>query len=111
MSKKTDIIKPVSTIAGFALASTLAFGGNAIAADTDFELADLDQGYMVAGDEKDKEGKCGEGKCGDKEGKDKDGKCGEGKCGDKEGKDKDGKCGEGKCGDKKEKGEEGSCGA
>lgn len=108
MTKKSDIIKPVSTIAGFALASTLAFGGNAIAADTDFELADLDQGYMVAGEDKDKEGKCGEGKCGDK---DKEGKCGEGKCGDKD-KDKEGKCGEGKCGDKdKEKGEEGSCGA
>jgi uncharacterized low-complexity protein len=37
-----------------------------------------------------KDGKCGEGKCGDKH---KDGKCGD--------KHKDGKCGEGKCGEKK----------
>jgi len=41
-------------------------------------------------------------KCGDST-KTKDGKCGEGKCGDKKatGKSKDHKCGEGKCGDKK----------
>jgi uncharacterized low-complexity protein len=42
-------------------------------------------------------------KCGDST-KTKDGKCGEGKCGDKKkstSKAKDGKCGEGKCGDKK----------
>jgi uncharacterized low-complexity protein len=48
-------------------------------------------------------------KCGDTtkthQSKGKDGKCGEGKCGDKkkEGKGKDGKCGEGKCGDGKKK--------
>ncbi len=46
-------------------------------------------------DAKDKGGKCGEGKCGDK--KDKGGKCGEGKCGASK-KSKSGKCGEGKCG-------------
>ncbi len=43
---------------------------------------------------KGEEGKCGEGKCGDK--KKGEGKCGEGKCGDK--KKGEGKCGEGKCG-------------
>ena len=43
---------------------------------------------------KTKDAKCGEKKA-------KDGKCGEGKCGEKKGKAKDGKCGEGKCGEKK----------
>ncbi len=52
---------------------------------------------------KGKEGKCGEGKCGDKKGK--EGKCGEGKCGDKKTKGKEGKCGEGKCGEKKTSGQ------
>jgi len=89
-----------------------------------FQTADLASGYMVAsaGDEKHKEGKCGEGKCGaecvkkmsekgmsESEGKAKcdkmkaEGKCGEGKCGGDK-KDKaahEGKCGEGKCGGKK----------
>ena len=45
------------------------------------------------------EGKCGEGKCGEKDGG--EGKCGEGKCGEKDGKDGgEAKCGEGKCGEK-----------
>ena len=54
-----------------------------------------------------KDGKCGEGKCGDSK---KKSKCGEGKCGDsmKKGKSADnkkkGKCGEGKCGGSKKSG-------
>ncbi len=71
-----------------------------------FGMQNLESGYMQVA-----EGKCGEGKCGGKEGdKSKEGKCGgkdhkdhkgkEGKCGDDKGK-KEGKCGEGKCGGKK----------
>ncbi len=68
---------------------------------------------LAEGMEKGLDGKCGEGKCGDKlkdaaMEKTKEGKCGEGKCGDKlknttmekMEKTKEGKCGEGKCGDK-----------
>ncbi len=71
---------------------------------------------LAEGMEKGLDGKCGEGKCGDKlkdaamekMEKTKEGKCGEGKCGDKVKettmekmeKTKEGKCGEGKCGDK-----------
>ena len=51
--------------------------------------------------EKKKDGACGEkkaeGKCGEK--MKAEGKCGEGKCGEKK---KEGKCGEGKCGEKKD---------
>ncbi|SDJ67638.1 hypothetical protein [Microbulbifer yueqingensis] len=76
-----------------------------------FAAEELSSGYNLAmlsehGDDKKKEGKCGEGKCGE-EGKKKEGegKCGEGKCGEEgehegmEGmKEGEGKCGEGKCG-------------
>ncbi|MFI2812294.1 MULTISPECIES: hypothetical protein [Microbulbifer] len=72
-----------------------------------FAAEELSSGYNLAmlsehGDEKNKEGKCGE------EGKKKEGKCGEGKCGE-EGKKKEGKCGEGKCGEEGKK-KEGKCG-
>ena len=66
-----------------------------------FEIRGLGTGYMLADGH---EGKCGEGKCGEKG--ESEGKCGEGKCGEK-GKG-EGKCGEGKCGEKSES--EGKCG-
>ena len=69
-------------------------------------FAQADQVQTFAGED----GKCGEGKCGDKKGAKKEGKCGEGKCGDKKGAKKEGKCGEGKCGDKKAAKKEGKCG-
>ncbi|MFV8781562.1 hypothetical protein ACNKU7_03985 [Microbulbifer sp. SA54] len=76
-----------------------------------FAAEELSSGYnlAMADDDKKKEGKCGEGKCG--EDKMKEGKCGEGKCG--EDKKKEGKCGEGKCGEdkmKEGKSAEGKCG-
>jgi len=81
--------------AAFALVLlTTAFFMNSASADANPFAKQANTVQTVAGDD----GKCGEGKCGDKKGK-KDGKCGEGKCGDKKGK-KEGKCGEGKCGGK-----------
>jgi uncharacterized low-complexity protein len=94
MANNTMITKPVAAAVGVAFVSSLAVSTTAVAADNPFEAADLDSGYLVAGGEKDKEGKCGEGKCG--EGK----KGEEGACGEK-------KHAEGACG---EKGEEGACG-
>ena len=88
MSDKNMIIKPVAAAVGMAFVASLAVSTSAIAADNPFAAADLDSGYLLAGDEGE-EGKCGEGKCGDDKGE-------------------EGKCGEGKCGD--DKGEEGSCG-
>lgn len=80
------------------LLMVLAFSGTASAEANPFAEAEQIQTF-----DGHKDGKCGEGKCGDKK---KDKKCGEGKCGDK----KDKKCGEGKCGDKKGKCGEGKCG-
>lgn len=79
------------------------------AAENPFALKPLSSGYMVAEHhgEKDKEGKCGTGKCGaeKKDMKtDAEGKCGTGKCGAemKDTKsDAEGKCGTGKCGAEK----------
>jgi len=102
-------LSPIALALGTCFAVSLSASPVVNAADNPFAATQLSNGYMVA----DKaEGKCGEGKCGDK--KDAEGKCGdkkdaEGKCGDKkdaEGKcgdkkDAEGKCGEGKCGDKK----------
>lgn len=101
--KKSNEVKLVVTAlsAGIAMVSI-----GAAQASNPFAAKDLGQGYMVAAAHaKEKDGKCGEGKCGakkdDKNAKAKDGKCGEGKCGaKKETKAKDGKCGEGKCGSK-----------
>lgn len=99
MSKKTLTLKPIAAVAGVAFVSSMVLSGTALAADNPFDAADLDSGYMLAGGDKDEEGKCGEGKCGE-EGE------GEGKCGEKgEG---EGKCGEGKCGEEGEG--EGKCG-
>ncbi|WP_444932226.1 hypothetical protein ACJJIF_10825 [Microbulbifer sp. SSSA002] len=93
-------LSPVAAAVGAAFIASAAMNVSAANSDANpFAAEDLSSGYNVAlashdGDDKEKEGKCGEGKCG--EGKEKEGKCGEGKCG--EGKKKEGKCGEGKCG-------------
>ncbi len=102
-------LNPLAVALGTTFAISLASSPIVNAADNPFNMTDLGSGYMVAeegscGDKKE-EGKCGEGKCGDKKAegscgdKKAEGKCGEGKCGDK--KKEEGKCGEGKCGDKK----------
>jgi len=100
--------KPVALVIGAALITSLATAGAAHASS--FAVNALGTGYMLAagdtvGDEKAKEGKCGEGKCGTD--KKAEGKCGEGKCGAD--KTTEGKCGEGKCGGDK-KMAEGKCG-
>ena len=107
MSNKNKL-NPLAIALGTTFAISLSTSPVVNAADNPFNMTDLGSGYMVAeegscGDKK-AEGKCGEGKCGDK--KKAEGKCGEGKCGDK--KKAEGKCGEGKCGDKKKA--EGKCG-
>jgi len=102
MSEKL-MTKPVSAIVGAAFVSAIAVPASASAADNPFEVAELDDGYMLAAHhKKGEEGKCGEGKCGGEK-KAEEGKCGEGKCGGEK-KAKEGKCG----GEKKAK--EGSCG-
>jgi uncharacterized low-complexity protein len=85
MSKKT--ITPVAAVVGAALVGGLSLSGMANAAENPFGAAQLESGYMLLAGT-DAEGKCGEGKCGNKGG---EGACG----GDKGG---EGKCGEGKCG-------------
>ncbi len=111
MSKKSNVLKPVTAAVSMAFASTLSMTAIADTAENPFAATELNSGYMVAehhgkGDEgKCGEGKCGEGKCGEckcGESKGEEGKCGEskgeeGKCG--EGKGEEGKCGEGKCGE------------
>ncbi|GJM04649.1 MAG: hypothetical protein DHS20C09_06400 [marine bacterium B5-7] len=108
MSNKNKL-NPLAIALGTTFAISLSASPVVNAADNPFNMTDLGSGYMVAeegscGDKKE-EGKCGEGKCGDKKAegscgdKKAEGKCGEGKCGDK--KKEEGKCGEGKCGDKK----------
>jgi len=104
MLHKKMITKPVAAAVGVAFVSSLAFSTTASAADNPFAAADLDSGYLLAGDTAGEEGKCGEGKCGEH-------KAEEGKCGEK--KAEEGSCGEkkaeeGSCGEKKA--EEGSCG-
>ena len=108
MSKKTTM-KPLAAAIGTAFVLGVA-ATPASAAENPFGMSDLGSGYQVAA-----EGKCGEGKCGNKkEKKEMEGKCGEGKCGgakemekNMEGKcggaksKKEGKCGEGKCGGNK----------
>ncbi|MEP0203219.1 MAG: hypothetical protein ABJD70_13450 [Halioglobus sp.] len=80
-----------------------------------FSAQQLSGGYDLAnfahhGEKADKEGKCGEGKCGDAKKGEGEGKCGEGKCGDAKKGEGEGKCGEGKCGDAKKGEGEGKCG-
>ena len=113
--KMSRILKPVSLAVGAAFLGSLAFSASAATANG-FAATDLAQGYMLVGEDKPAEGKCGADKDAE-EGKDAEGKCGEGKCGaDKdaaeEGKDAEGKCGADKeDADDGEKGEEGKCGA
>ena len=75
MSKKSTL-KPVAAALGTTFAVSLAVSPLANAAENPFSMNELSSGYMVA--DAHAEGKCGEGKCGDKK---KEGKCGEGKCG------------------------------
>ena len=107
MTNKTMIVKPVAAAVGVAFVSSLAVSSTVVADDNPFAAADLDNGYLMAGGDKGKEGKCGEGKCGGDKGE--EGSCGEkgeeGSCGEKgeegscgEDKGEEGKCGEGKCG-------------
>ncbi len=97
MSKQ--VRKPLSIALGTAIVASLGASGIANAsADTDadlFSMEKLNSGYLMAGAHE-KEGSCGEGKCGD------DKKDGEGSCGEDKG-------GEGSCGG--DKGGEGSCGS
>jgi uncharacterized low-complexity protein len=104
MSKKSQL-KPLSIALGTAFAASMAASNVATAAEGNpFATNQLSSGYMQVA----AEGKCGgkkeaEGKCGGKKA-DKEGKCGEGKCGaQKKAKKKgtEGKCGEGKCGGNK----------
>jgi uncharacterized low-complexity protein len=105
MSDKNKL-NPLAVALGTTFAISLTASPIINAAENPFAATEFSNGYMVA-----EEGKCGEGKCGDKKGE--EGKCGdkmgeEGKCGDKKAegscgdKKEEGKCGEGKCGDKKE---------
>lgn len=92
--------------------SALSFSIGSLAAEPaqpdPFEAEVLPAGFMatstgvarVGDEDKDKEGSCGEGSCGEEDDKDEEGSCGEGSCGEGEGDDKDeeGSCGEGTCG-------------
>ncbi len=109
MRINSKIVKPVTAAVGVAFVASLAASTTAVADDNPFSTAELDAGYQLAG-EKDKEGSCGEGKCGGDKGE--EGSCGEkgheGSCGEK---GHEGSCGEkGKEGSCGEKGKEGSCG-
>ncbi len=84
MSEK-KVVKPVALAVGAALAGSFALTSsiaNGKTVEDPFEISELSAGYMLGttGHHKDKEGegKCGEGSCGEKEGEDKDG---EGSCG------------------------------
>ena len=97
---KLSKLNPLAATVGAAVVASALSVPVASAAENPFAASDLKTGYQLAGHA---EGKCGEGKCGDKKGEGSCGeKSGEGKCGgdDKKG---EGKCGEGKCG-------EGKCG-
>ena len=116
MSKKT--LKPISLAVGTVFVASLTAGSASAESNSNtnpFAMNELSGGYMQlaygGGDKSDKEGKCGEGKCGGKKAEE-EGKCGEGKCGsdmkkNMEGKcggkkaEEEGKCGEGKCGGSK----------
>jgi uncharacterized low-complexity protein len=91
MADNTLITKPVAAAVGVAFVSSLAVSTTAVADDNPFAMADLDSGYLLADNHEGEEGKCDEGKCGEKG---EEGACGE--------KGEEGACGE--------KGEEGKCG-
>ncbi len=84
MKKLTTVAASAAIVASFA-------AGNVIAAENQFAMQQLENGYNVAmsegtcGGDKGKEAKCGEGKCGEGKAdgdKAKEAKCGEGKCGE-----------------------------
>jgi uncharacterized low-complexity protein len=80
--KTTKIISlAIGSVFAAAALTPVAYAGN----DNPFTSTRLDAGYQLAqADAKQKDGKCGEAKCGaDKKAaeKKKDGKCGEAKCG------------------------------
>lgn len=117
MTKKSIFLKPVAAAVGVAFVSTLLVSPTVLADSNPFSASDLDAGYQLAGDpdkaaEKDKEGMCGEGKCGADMTKDKqasddaDEHKGEKTSGDT---DKE-KGEEATCGADKEKGKEAACG-
>ena len=95
---KNTMKKSLSAAAGLTFAATMSASPVANADANPFGMQTLESGYMHVA-----EGKCGEGKCGEKA---KEAKCGEGKCGEKA---KEAKCGEGKCGESK-KAKEAKCG-
>jgi len=104
MANKTTIVKPIAAAVGVAFVTSLVASGSAVAADNPFAAADLDSGYLLAGDDKGEEGKCSEGSCsGDKgeEGSCSGDKGEEGSCSGDKGEE--GSCSGG------DKGEEGSC--
>ena len=74
--KPDKTLNPIAVALGTTFAVSLAASPVVNATPNLFNITDLGSGYMIA-----EEGKCGEGKCGDK--KKEEGKCGEGKCGDK----------------------------
>jgi len=102
---KNSTKKPLAAALGAAFVTSMVFAPIASAETNPFGATELETGYMVLA-----EGKCGEGKCGDKmkakkADKTVEAKCGEGKSGDevkakKADKAVEAKCGEGKCGDK-----------
>ncbi len=112
MSRK--LIKSSSLALGTALVTSLAAGQlSASEATNPFTLKELSGGYMQLADASNADKTVQEGKCGNKK-PEQEGKCGEGKCGNKiemkknmEGKcggkkaEQEGKCGEGKCGSTK----------
>ncbi|MDZ7789373.1 MAG: hypothetical protein U5L08_02525 [Xanthomonadales bacterium] len=104
MTDKKYLLTAISTVAAASFSLSAMAAGDSV---DPFQAEDLPAGFQVSADDH-KEGKCGEGKCG--EDKDKEGSCGEGSCG--EDKDEEGSCGEGSCGEDSgdEKDEEGSCG-
>ena len=108
MSQKKTL-KPLALAISTVFVGSLAATNLANAAENPFGMTSLSDSTSItmAG----KDGKCGEGKCGEKDSKakKKDGKCGAGTTKKKDGKcgagattkgTKDGKCGEGKCGKK-----------
>ena len=102
-----------SLIAALSLLFALAFSPLVNAAENPFGMSNTAVDQMQVADSHQKEGKCGEGKCGGEkkskcgDGKDKkSGKCGEGKCGG----EKKGKCGDGDDDDDKAE-KKGKCGA
>lgn len=108
MSDKS-LKKPLAAAVGATFAAALTAAPAASADTNPFGMQSLQGGYLQLADGH--EGKCGEGKCGEKE---KEAKCGEGKCGgmEKGAKEKEAKCGEGKCGGKEKEAKcgEGKCG-